>query len=500
MKLSRKRYAPDSRQDFVIPPRTLRAWFQKGFVVPLAVEIPCSADAWQLFLAICSSPQAFFLDGAVRGKSETSRYSYFGEDPFLILRSKNGKTYLENGKRARPLSGGLLGALRKVFREYPGRVRPELPFFTGGAVGYFGYGAAWEFERLPRMTKDDIGTDDAHFLFVRNLFVLDGREKVLYLISNLLPKSLRSFEAAFADAASWIDAARRKLDVCAKAPSGRFSIRQFRADIGKMKFKRMVERAKAYIVAGDIYQANLSQRFSFTFSGAAELLYGELRKINPSPFSSFLRLHDLTVVSSSPERLVKKEGARCEARPIAGTRPRGRTRSENERLRRELAANPKERAEHIMLVDLARNDLGRVCKPHTVRVSEMMTLEEYSHVVHLVSNVVGEMEKGKDSFDLIKAMFPGGTITGCPKIRCMEIIESLEPFERSLYTGSVGWLGFDGNLDLNIVIRTILLKRRKGYFHVGAGIVYDSKPEAEYWETMHKSKALLEALIRSAGS
>ena len=200
------------------------------------------------------------------------------------------------------------------------------------------------------------------------------------------------------------------------------------------------------------------------------------------------------MVGSSPERLIKKSGNHCETRPIAGTRPRGRTAKETENLREQLIASAKERAEHIMLVDLERNDLGRVCEPHTVRVSEMMALEEYSHVVHIVSNIEGKLRENCDQFDLVKAMFPGGTITGCPKIRCMEIIEEIEPFRRGPYTGSLGYFGFNGDLDLNIIIRTIVINKNKGSFQVGAGIVYDSDPEAEYWETLHKGKALIDAL------
>jgi len=267
--------------------------------------------------------------------------------------------------------------------------------------------------------------------------------------------------------------------------------------MNKKRFQQMVQRAKEFIRSGDIYQANLSQRFSFQLNGKPETIYQRLRQINPSPFSCYLELGDATVISSSPERLISKRGRNLETRPIAGTRPRGRTERENQSLRHELIASAKERAEHVMLVDLERNDLGRVSEPHSVRVSEMMTREEYSHVIHLVSNIQGKLAKDKDQFDLLKAMFPGGTITGCPKIRCMEIIESLEPHKRGWYTGSIGYFGFDGNLDLNIIIRTILLKGKQGYLQVGAGIVHDSDPESEYWETLHKAKALLDALSQT---
>jgi para-aminobenzoate synthetase component I len=277
----------------------------------------------------------------------------------------------------------------------------------------------------------------------------------------------------------------------------RFRIRNFHADLGKQSFKEMVVRAKRYIEAGDIYQANLSQRFSFDFEGEPERLYESLRAINPSPFSSFLRIGDLRVTSCSPERLIRKQGDACETRPIAGTRPRGETLQEEQRFQRELIRSPKERAEHVMLVDLERNDLGRVSRPNSVHVSELMTLERYSHVVHIVSNVVGKLRKDCDQFDLLRAVFPGGTITGCPKIRSMQIIEELEPLKRHLYTGSIGYLDFNGDLDLNIVIRSLILHRNKGYLQVGAGIVYDSDPEAEYWETLDKGRALVDALCET---
>ena len=273
-------------------------------------------------------------------------------------------------------------------------------------------------------------------------------------------------------------------------------IRKFHADLSKRAFKRMVRAAKRYIEAGDIYQANLSQRFSFDFQGCADRLYESLREINPSPFSCFLKIGPLQVASVSPERLIRKAGDWCETRPIAGTRPRGQTPLQEKRFSRDLYLSPKERAEHLMLVDLERNDLGRVSQPHSVCVNEFMTLERYSHVVHIVSNVVGRLKKEFDQFDLLRAVFPGGTITGCPKIRSMEIIESLEPFKRHLYTGSIGYLDFNGDTDFNIVIRSLILYRKKGYLQVGAGIVYDSDPESEYWETLHKGKALIDALCR----
>ncbi|MBI3322032.1 MAG: anthranilate synthase component I family protein [Candidatus Omnitrophica bacterium] len=260
------------------------------------------------------------------------------------------------------------------------------------------------------------------------------------------------------------------------------------------EFETMVHRALAYIRAGEIFQANVSHRFTASWAGAPFALYQALRAINPSPFACFLSTGDLAVVSCSPERLVRVQDGRIDTRPIAGTRPRGASPEEDLLQSLDLLLSEKERAEHIMLVDLARNDLGRVCAVGSVRVRELMALEEYSHVLHIVSDLAGELNAGVDAVDVIRAVFPGGTITGCPKVRCMQILRELEPVARGLYTGSLGYLGFDGTMDLNIAIRTMVIQGRRLSFHVGAGIVADSDPEREYRETLAKAAALLGAL------
>jgi anthranilate synthase component 1/para-aminobenzoate synthetase component 1 len=267
-----------------------------------------------------------------------------------------------------------------------------------------------------------------------------------------------------------------------------------KSNFTKKGFMEIVKKCKQYISAGDIFQANLSQRLCVKFNGDKFKLYKVLREINPSPFAAYLNFGDLTIVSCSPERLLKVVGCNVETRPIAGTRPRGDSKSEDENFAKELILNEKERAEHIMLVDLERNDLGRVCEYGTVRVDELMMIEDYSHVFHIVSNVKGILREDKDIFDLIKSCFPGGTITGCPKIRCMEIIDELEPTSRGIYTGSIGYLSYNGDMDLNIVIRTFVIKNGFAYIQVGAGIVADSVPEREYYETLYKAEALINAL------
>ena len=466
-----------------ISPRQLKYGYEKGFVVPLIVSFKRKEDPWRIARQVLErAPNAFFLDSG-KFQEKTARYSYLGWNPFRIFKSKKANQ--------------VISSLRAIFRSYPGK-RWAIPFFTGGAVGYFSYELAHAFETLPNRAQDDLDLDRASFLFVRDLLVFDHKESTYFAVANLIPSLDGSFQAGCARALSFIEECRTLFETGSIDTNGHVRIKNFQADSSKRTFKHMVLRAKDYIEAGDIYQANLSQRFSFEFRGKPESIYEALRTINPSPFSSFLRIGPLTVASTSPERLISLKGNKCETRPIAGTRPRGKTRGEEHRLRQELMMSPKERAEHIMLVDLERNDLGRVSEPHTVRVNELMTLERYSHVVHIVSNVSGRLRKDCDRFDLLRAIFPGGTITGCPKIRSMEIIEELEPFKRHLYTGSIGYLDFNGDMDLNIVIRSLILYRNKGYLQVGAGIVYDSNPEAEYWETLHKGKALFDALCKSS--
>ena len=473
---------------YLIPPEKLQVWYQKGFVAPLAVRFEMERDPWEIAKRLMRrAPEAFFLDSG-RFRERTARYSYLGWKPFRMFRLQRSSDPTER--------------LRQLFSVYRGRTWNELPCFTGGAVGYFSYELARAFERFRDSTKDDLHMDWIRLLFVRDLLVFDGKNNSCFLIANLIPQEDGSFARAFRRAARRLEEIGIEATAAQRGngevSSRRLRIRSFRADVSKRRFKHMVRRAKEYTASGDIYQANLSQRFSFAFEGEAEALYDALRRINPSPFSSFLKMGPLVVASVSPERLIKLNGNRCETRPIAGTRPRGTTPAQDRLLRRDLLMSPKERAEHIMLVDLERNDLGRVSEPESVRESELMTLEKYSHVVHIVSNITGRLRRECDRFDLIRAVFPGGTITGCPKIRSMDIIEELEPFKRHLYTGSIGYLDFNGNMDLNIVIRSLILWRGRGYLQVGAGIVYDSDPEAEYWETLYKGKALIDALCLNA--
>lgn len=349
-----------------------------------------------------------------------------------------------------------------------------------GAFGFLSYDFAWEIEQLPNLAKDDLGIPRVNFVIPETLIIFDHKNHEIEIKSgdpSIIVDRLQSpYRSPRPDARSNNVTEQRNGPRNPNPTS----------NLEKEVFKNIVNKAKEYISAGDIYQVNLSQRFESEINEHPFEIYKRLRKINPSPFASYFDFGEIKIVGCSPERLIKLENGIAQTRPIAGTRPI--TAQEDE-----LLLDPKERAEHIMLVDLERNDLGKACEYGSVRVDENMIIEKYSHVIHIVSNVVGKLRKDKNKFDLIKAMFPGGTITGCPKIRSMEIIEELEPVKRGIYTGSIGYI-MEDKMDLNIAIRTIVMKEDKAYIQVGAGIVADSIPEQEYHETLHKAEAMFKAL------
>jgi len=444
-----------------------------------------SKTPWEVFQAVhANSKVCFFLDSPCYAPPDQV-YSYIGMDPALEIRLDGKGLHVEGEVSGKYPAGELFPVLKRLLKKYQTSLRNAQPFFTGGFVGYFGYEAADLCDKIKFRTKPAPDVPRVYFGLFRNVIVYDHQKRIYHLVANIRGKGNGERERI---------KLKKYFEGSSEKPMRQFRLKKFTAEMKKASFKAMVEKAKRYIAAGDIYQANLSQRFSFGYEGSSLALYGKLRAINPSPFSCFLKTGDLEIVSSSPERLIRKKGRLCETRPIAGTCP---ARGASKRLaewRRNLLQNEKEKAEHLMLVDLERNDLGRVCDFRSVKVREFMTLERYSHVVHIVSRITGHLQKSKDALDVIKAMFPGGTITGCPKIRCLEIIDELEPVRRGVYTGSLGYIDLHGDMDLNIVIRTILLKNEKGHLQVGAGIVYDSDPEKEYQETLHKAEALTQAL------
>lgn len=450
----------------------------------LVIEtLHASKTPWEVFQTVHAKSQTcFFLDSSQQVSSDQT-YSYIGMDPILQVRLGEKALHIQGAMNGKYPAKRFFPLLKEILKKHQTPAWQKAPFFAGGLVGYFGYEAADLCDKIKFRTKPGPDLPRAYLGLFREVIVYDHRKGFYYLITRGqgIEKLKSFFETSFAESLP------------------RFPPRDFTAEMTKGQFKEMVRKAKEYIAAGDIYQANLSQRFSFDYRGSSLGLYGKLRAINPSPFSCFLKTEDLEIVSSSPERLIRKKGHFCETRPIAGTCPtRGFVKKFGE-WRKNLLQNEKEKAEHLMLVDLERNDLGRVCGYRSVKVEEFMVLERYSHVVHIVSKVSGKLQKGKDVLDVIKAMFPGGTITGCPKIRCMQIIDELEPVRRGVYTGSLGYIDLCGDMDLNIVIRTIILKHGKGYLQVGAGIVHDSNPEKEYEETLHKAGALVQAL-REAGA
>lgn len=479
-------------------------------VIPVFREIPFERP--DVVYSRLRGPNSLLLE-SVRGPENIARYSFIGIDPYLVLTVKDGLVEAELGGRKGLSYRNPLDRLRELVTCYRQNPVEDLPPFQGGAAGMLSYDFAHYLERLPRNSADDLRLPDAHFFMLDRVVAFDHVRKKSWII--VCPGAREKGLGYAEDSVLRDGAVRRAEDVArgiheriageALPPSGRITRpRDVEAppavindDTGKERYVGMVKKAKEYIAAGDIFQANLSLRVSADIRDKDPWeLYCVLREINPSPFSCYADFGRYQIVSSSPERLVRVNGRIVDTRPIAGTRPRGRDRGEDERMRAELLLNEKERAEHIMLIDLERNDLGRVADYGTVTVDELMITEEYSHVIHIVSNVRGVLAEGRDCFDVIKATFPGGTITGVPKVRCMEIIDELEPVRRGSYTGSLGYVGFNGNMDLNIIIRTFLIKDGRAYIQAGAGIVADSDPEREYHESMKKAEALIRTVER----
>lgn len=460
----------------------------------LIQPVETSLSAFEIFLLFKDEPYSFFLDSGM-DHEKLGRYSFIGSRPFLVFKSKGQDVQILRETERVDLHGNPLDLLRDYYQRYKIENPTSLPF-VGGVVGYFGYDLNLQIERLPSINPDDVGIPDCLLGFYDSVIVCDHLENRVYIAATGLPETDRV--RAMQNAEEKIDALRQRIETASSAgvtlpdpPRGSVPLA---SNFTREAYRKAVQRAIDYIYAGDIYQVNLSQRFAGEFTGDPIGLYRRLRDINPAPFASFLNFREAVVVSSSPERFLKLSGGVVETRPIKGTRPRGKTPEEDRALRDELVNSIKDRAELVMIVDLERNDLGRVCEPGSVQVTELFALEEYATVYHLVATVKGKLRADQDVIDLLKASFPGGSITGAPKIRSMEIIEELEPTKRNIYTGSIGYLGFDGNADLNIVIRTIVVKDNKVYFQVGGGIVADSVPEKEYQETLDKAKALIRAM------
>jgi len=469
----------------------------KGNLIPVYREIMADMDTpVTAFKKIDDGTYSFLLE-SIEGGEKWGRYTFLGASPSVVIRTRGDLVEILKSGDA-PVSLQSKDPLDAV-REYLSRFEPVevdgLPRFFGGAVGYLGYDMVRYFEDLKSDKPAEIGAWDSCFLITDTLLIFDSVRQKIKVVANAHLEGVTA-DDAYLDAIGRIDALIARL----KAPlpqqgtitGGKPVV--LSSNMHRSDFEKAVEKAKEYVRSGDIIQVVLSQRFSAELTVDPLDIYRVLRTLNPSPYMFFLRMDDTLVVGASPEVMVRKEGERVELRPIAGTRPRGASMDEDLRLEQELLADPKERAEHVMLVDLGRNDLGRVCKTGTVKVSELMTVERYSHVMHIVSNVQGEIEGGMDAFDLVRATFPAGTLSGAPKVRAMEIIDELEPSKREIYGGAVGYFSFSGNMDLAIAIRTLVIKDGKIHLQAGAGIVADSDPAAEYQETVNKAMAVVKAI------
>jgi len=471
----------------------------QGTFVPVCKEImadlltPVSA-----FLKIAGHADYAFLLESVEGGEHVGRYSFLGKDPFLVLRAGlDGRTSIERAGVTTELDEPFIPALRRLMADFRSPVVPDLPRFTGGAVGFLGYDAATWFEPVPLAPGPgpDQGEAAAAVMVFDTVLAFDHVRHRILVISNARVRPDDDLEALYQFACAKIGFLESELQASLSQPVGRSGAPlTVRSNITRDQFEAAVRQGQEHIAAGDIYQVVLSQRFEVEVDADPFTVYRALRHVNPSPYMFFVRLGRRTIVGSSPEMLVRVEGERVETHPIAGTRPRGHDEAEDVRLGEELKANEKERAEHVMLVDLGRNDVGRVSEYGTVRVPQFMGLERYSHVMHLVSVVEGRLAKECDRLDALVSCFPAGTVSGAPKIRAMELIAALEPDRRGIYAGAVGYLDFGGNLDFCIAIRTIVMSGTTATVQAGAGIVMDSVPSAEFDETCDKAKALMRAL------
>ena len=448
------------------------------------------------FLKIAEHSDYAFLLESVEGGEHVGRYSFLGKDPFLILRGKNGETEIEKAGVTSKAEKPFVDTLRELMNSFQSPFVPGLPRFTGGAVGYLGYDtAAWFEPTTARAEANTSDRDDAGFMLFDTVLAFDHVQHRILLIANARISGDEDLKSLYQFACAKIEFLEGELDraLSLKRTTGGEALKLV-SNFSQEGYESIVKKAKEYIAAGDVYQVVLSQRFEAEVGVDAFTVYRALRHVNPSPYMFFIRMGDRSIVGSSPEMLVRVEGRHAVTHPIAGTRPRGKTDEEDMRLAEELKRSEKEKAEHVMLVDLGRNDIGRVCDYGTVRVPTFMALERYSHVMHLVSVVEGQLAEGQDRLDALVSCFPAGTVSGAPKVRAMQIINELEPDRRGLYAGAVGYLDFAGNLDFCIAIRSILMEGGKAYIQAGAGIVADSNPTAEYVETKDQARAMLRAL------
>ncbi|MFA6078374.1 MAG: anthranilate synthase component I [Candidatus Omnitrophota bacterium] len=472
----------------------------EGNLVPVYREILADFETpLSAFKKIDKGDYSFLLE-SVEGGERLGRYTMLGSSPSLIFMSKGNSITLCEGKISKTFTtnSNPLDELKKILSQYKFVKVKGLPRFCGGFVGYCGYDMVRFIEKIEKKNLDDLKLPDSVFMLTDTLLIFDHVDHRIKVVSNVHIKGEAS--KAYDEAVTRIDRIVRDIRGSCLKDNTSLTLKRkeqpikVKSNFTKLAFAAAVDKAKEYIRRGDIIQVVLSQRMEVPITTRPFNIYRALRSINPSPYMYYLKLGSFSLVGSSPEIMVRCEDGTVELRPIAGTRPRGSSEEEDAILTKELLADPKERAEHIMLVDLGRNDIGRVCEYKSVKVPELMTVEKYSHVMHIVSDVTGKLNKDKDVFDLVKATFPAGTVSGAPKVRAMEIIEELENVRRGPYAGSVGYFSFSGNIDSCITIRTIVVKDNTAYIQAGAGIVADSDGLKEHTETMNKAGALLRAI------
>jgi anthranilate synthase component I len=470
-------------------------------LIPVSREIAADLETpVSAFLKSARGDYAFLLE-SVRGGEKWGRYTFLGSEPHVVMRARAGRMDI-----IRPGRGVEVRSIANAFEELRkevGRFRapelPGLPRFFGGAVGFLAYDIVRCFERIPETVQDDLGTPDLYMMFTDTVLMFDNVRQTLRIIANVPLDDFKSVRAAYQSAQLKIDEHIERLREPAVPPrleggAAFANDATITSNLTREAYMAMVTAAKEYIAAGDVIQVVPSQRFEAPLTAHPFNIYRSLRTINPSPYMFYLRLGDTTLVGASPEVMVRVEGRDITLRPIAGTRRRGIGEDEDRALERELLADPKERAEHVMLVDLGRNDVGRVAEIGSVNVTEYMVVERYSHVMHIVSNVTGRLRDGLDAFDAFRATFPQGTVSGAPKIRAMEIIDELESVRRGVYAGAVGYFSYTGNTDTAIALRTLLIKNNRVYIQAGGGIVADSDPAAEFEESVNKARAMVRAL------
>jgi anthranilate synthase component I len=478
---------------------------RKATLIP--VVKPVMADLLtpvSAFLAIAAGESEAFLFESVERGERVGRYTFLGAKPYMQVRARGKDVEVRRGRRVDRRQGSALEVLKELLRQHQLTVDDSLPPFTAGAVGYFAYDSVRQLEDIGTLAKDDLALPDCVLMFFDRVLAFDHLRHQIQIIA-MADVSRESPRRAYDRAVADITTLEKKLAAGLRPALWRRSAAASRRKLKlhprttRGRFLQSVESVKEYIRAGDVFQAVLSQRLDFTPAVAPFDIYRALRTVNPSPYMYFLRMGDMHVLGSSPEMLVRVTGRKLEYRPIAGTHPRGHDEAEDQRFEEEMLADEKERAEHVMLVDLGRNDLGRVSEYGSVKVRDLMFVERYSHVMHIVSALEGKLRPKLDAVDAFAACFPAGTLTGAPKVRAMQIIEELEPVRRGVYGGSVLYADFAGNLDSCIAIRTLLMKGKEAYLQAGAGIVADSDAQREFEECMNKAKAVLRAVERARG-